>query len=66
MDFIRVIEEELGQEAEKEMMPLQPGDVPETVADIQRSRECLGFSPSTPLRAGIRAFLMWYRDYYGR
>lgn len=65
MDFIRVIEEELGQEAEKEMMPLQPGDVPETVADIQRSRECLGFNPRTPLREGIRAFLSWYREYYG-
>jgi len=65
MDFIRVIEEELGQEAEKEMMPLQPGDVPETMADIHRSRECLGFSPRTPLREGIRAFLVWYRDYYG-
>jgi UDP-glucuronate 4-epimerase len=65
MDFIRVIEEELGREAEKEMMPLQPGDVPETTADIERSRECLGFNPHTPLREGIRAFLAWYRDYYG-
>ncbi|MFO7599263.1 MAG: NAD-dependent epimerase/dehydratase family protein [Candidatus Desulfacyla sp.] len=64
MDFIRIIEEELGQEAEKEMLPLQPGDVPETVADIQRSRECLGFNPRTPLREGIRAFLTWYREYY--
>jgi len=65
MDFIEVIEEELGQEAEKIMMPLQPGDVPETVADIARSRECLGFTPRTPLREGIRAFLLWYREYYG-
>jgi len=64
MDFIRIIEAELGREAEKEMMPLQPGDVPETVADIQRSRECLGFNPRTPLRQGIRAFLTWYREYY--
>jgi len=64
MDFIRIIEEELGREAEKKMMPLQPGDVPETVADIQRSRECLGFNPRTPLREGIRAFLAWYREYY--
>jgi UDP-glucuronate 4-epimerase len=65
MDFIRIIEGELGQEAEKKMMPLQPGDVPETVADIERSRECLGFNPRTPLREGIRAFLTWYREYYG-
>ena len=64
MDFIRIIEEELGQEAEKELMPLQPGDVPETMADIERSRECLGFNPRTPLREGIRAFVAWYRTYY--
>ncbi|MBW1734072.1 MAG: NAD-dependent epimerase/dehydratase family protein [Deltaproteobacteria bacterium] len=64
MDFIRTIEEELGQEAEKEMLPLQPGDVPETVADIERSREILGFSPGTPLREGIRRFMAWYREYY--
>lgn len=65
LDFIRVIEEELGQEAEKNMMPLQPGDVPETVADIRRSRELLGFDPRTPLREGIRKFISWYREYYG-
>lgn len=64
LDFIRVIEEELGQEAEKNMMPLQPGDVPETVADIRRSRELLGFNPRTPLREGIRKFILWYREYY--
>lgn len=65
LDFIRVIEEELGQEAEKNMMPLQPGDVPETVADIRRSRELLGFDPRTPLREGIRKFISWYREYFG-
>ncbi len=65
LDFIRVIEEELGREAEKNMMPLQPGDVPETVADIRRSRELLGFNPRTPLREGIRNFISWYREYYG-
>ncbi|MBW1779473.1 MAG: NAD-dependent epimerase [Deltaproteobacteria bacterium] len=65
MDFIRIVEEELGKEAEKKMMPLQPGDVPETVADIQRAKEQLGFNPRTPLREGIRAFLAWYREYYG-
>lgn len=65
LDFIRVIEEELGQEAEKNMMPLQPGDVAETVADIRRSRELLGFNPRTPLREGIRKFISWYREYYG-
>jgi len=65
LDFIHVIEEELGQEAEKNMMPLQPGDVAETVADIRRSRELLGFNPRTPLREGIKKFIAWYREYYG-
>ena len=64
LDFIRAIEEELGEKAEKTMMPLQPGDVPETVADIGRSRELLGFDPKTPLREGIKKFVAWYREYY--
>jgi len=63
-DFIRVIEEELGREARKNLMPMQPGDVPETSADIEKSRRMLGFNPRTPLRDGIRAFLSWYREYY--
>lgn len=65
MEFIRIIEEELGMEAEKNLLPLQPGDVPETSADIEKSRRLLGFDPKTPLREGVRAFISWYRDYYG-
>ncbi len=64
MEFIRVIEEELGMEAEKNMMPLQPGDVPATSADIQKSKEMLGFSPKTSIREGVHNFLVWYRGYY--
>ena len=64
MDFIRIIEEELGREAQKNLMPLQPGDVIETSADIRKSREMLGFSPKTPIWDGIRKFLAWYREYY--
>jgi len=64
MDFIGVIEEELGMKAEKIMMPLQPGDVAETTANIEKSEKMLGFSPRTPLREGIRNFIAWYRDYY--
>lgn len=64
-DFIGILEEELGMQAEKEMLPIQPGDVPETSADIQRSKELLGFNPHTPLREGVRRFVSWYRDYYG-
>ncbi len=65
MEFIRIIEEELGVEAKKNLLPLQPGDVPETSADIEKSRRLLGFDPKTPVREGIRAFLSWYREYYG-
>ena len=64
MDFIGIIEEELGREAKKNMMPLQPGDVTETSADIQKSKEMLGFIPKTSVREGIRHFVAWYREYY--
>jgi len=64
MDFIGIIEEELGKEAQKNMMPLQPGDVLETSADIGKSKDMLGFSPKTPIREGIKRFLAWYREYY--
>lgn len=64
MDFIAIIEEELGREAQKNMMPLQPGDVLETSADIGKSKDMLGFSPKTPIREGIKRFLTWYREYY--
>jgi UDP-glucuronate 4-epimerase len=64
MDFIGIIEEELGKEAQKNMMPLQPGDVLETSADIGKSKDMLGFSPKTPIREGIKRFLDWYREYY--
>ena len=64
MDFIGIIEEELGREAQKNMMPLQPGDVLETSADIGKSKDMLGFSPRTPIREGIKKFLAWYREYY--
>jgi len=64
MDFIGTLEEELGKKAEKNMMPIQPGDVPETSADIERSRKLLGFSPKTPVKVGIRNFVAWYREYF--
>jgi UDP-glucuronate 4-epimerase len=64
MDFIGILEEELGKTAEKDFQPIQPGDVRETAADIEKSRVLLGFHPKTPLREGIRRFLTWYRDYY--
>ena len=65
MEFIRTVEEELGTEAEKELLPMQPGDVPRTAANIEPSRRDLGFEPRTQLRDGIRRFVAWYREYYG-
>lgn len=64
MDFIGALEEELGKKAEKNMMPIQPGDVPETSADIEKTRKLLGFSPKTPVKVGIRNFVAWYREYF--
>lgn len=64
MELIKVTEEELGIEAKKNFLPLQPGDVPETYANIEKTKKMLGFSPKTSIRTGIRKFLNWYRDYY--
>ncbi len=65
LEFIRIIEEELGKEAQKNWLPMQPGDVRQTSADIEKSRKLLGFEPKTPVREGVRSFLSWYRAYYG-
>lgn len=64
LDFISILEEELGQKADKNFMPMQPGDVSDTAADITKSRKVLGFNPKTSVREGIRNFVRWYRDYY--
>jgi UDP-glucuronate 4-epimerase len=64
MELIKIIEEELGTEAKKNLLPLQPGDVPETYADIEKTKKMLAFNPKTSIRAGIKRFLDWYHDYY--
>jgi len=64
MDFIETLEEELGIEAEKNLLPLQPGDVPETSADIGKTKAMLGYDPKVTVKEGIRNFVAWYRDYY--
>ncbi len=63
LKFIEVIEKNLGKKAKKKMMPMQPGDVPSTVADIRKLRE-LGWKPTTRIEKGIRNFVEWYRGYY--
>ena len=64
LEFIGIIEEVLGLHAEKIFLPIQPGDVAETSADIEKSKKMLGFEPKTTLREGIRKFVDWYRNYY--
>ena len=64
MDFIGVIEKTLGIEADKEMLPMQPGDVEETYADIDDLQKLCGFNPSTPLEVGLPKFIEWYLDFY--
>ena len=64
MDFIASLEKALGREAEKNFLPLQPGDVPETYADIDDLSEAVGFRPDTPLDVGIQRFVEWYREHY--
>lgn len=63
MEFVEAIEQELGRTAEKKMLPMQPGDVPETVADIEKMRS-LGYEPQVDLREGVKRFVAWYREYY--
>ncbi len=64
MKLIQILEGELGLEAKKNMMAMQPGDVKQTSADIQKTRELLGFDPKTTLEDGIKKFVEWYRDFY--
>jgi UDP-glucuronate 4-epimerase len=65
MRYIEVLEEKLGCKAELNLMPMQPGDVARTEADVTETRAALGYAPSTPIEVGIGAFVDWYRDYYG-
>ena len=64
MRFIEVIEQALGTTAVKEMMPMQPGDVTTTYADVAELTADVGFAPNTPLEEGIKNFVTWYKDYY--
>jgi UDP-glucuronate 4-epimerase len=64
LDFIAVLERELGRSAQKQFLPLQPGDVPESFADIEASRRDLGFEPKTTIEVGLARFVQWYKYYY--
>ena len=62
-EFIETLESALGKKAEKRLLPMQPGDVAATYADVQALVDAVGFSPNTPLREGINSFVAWYRGY---
>jgi UDP-glucuronate 4-epimerase len=62
--MIQTLEKKLGRTAEKRFLPMQPGDVPETSADVKSLSDAVGFAPSTPIDVGIDRFVEWYRDYY--
>jgi UDP-glucuronate 4-epimerase len=63
--FIETLESCLGRKALKNLLPIQPGDVPATYADVEDLIRDVGFKPSTPLKEGIGKFVEWYRTYYG-
>ncbi len=64
--FVEALEKVLGVEAEKEMFPMQPGDVQSTHADLTAIRRDFGFAPITSIEEGLSKFVAWYRDYYGQ
>lgn len=63
MDFITAIENKLGITIEKNMLPIQPGDVPATFADVDDLVEDLGYKPETPIEEGIGRFVDWYLEF---
>ena len=64
MDYIGALEKALGRKAEMEMLALQPGDVPDTYADLTDLVEQFGYKPATPVEQGVANFVAWYRDYF--
>ena len=64
MDFIETIENAIGKKAEKQMLPMQPGDVYKTFADVTSLKNEFNYSPNTSLKKGIKEFISWYKTYY--
>ena len=63
MDYIEAIELALNKTAQKELLPLQPGDVPDTYADVEDLTEEFGYKPSTSVKVGVKNFVEWYKEY---
>ena len=64
LDFIRLIEDTIGKKAVIEWLPMQPGDLEETYADIEGLQQLVDFRPSTPLEVGLPRFVEWYREFF--
>jgi UDP-glucuronate 4-epimerase len=64
MDFIGTLEKCLGREAQKRFLPIQPGDVPDTYADVSALVADVGYRPETPVATGVARFVDWYKDFY--
>jgi UDP-glucuronate 4-epimerase len=64
MDYIDTLEKALGKEAKKEFLPMQPGDVYETYADVSELIKDFGFKPSTGIEEGLEKFAEWFLEYY--
>jgi UDP-glucuronate 4-epimerase len=63
-EYIEALEDSLGKKAEKEMLPMQPGDVPDTYADVTELESAVGYRPHTPVKEGVARFVAWYREYF--
>ncbi|MBB3229084.1 UDP-glucuronate 4-epimerase [Luteibacter sp. Sphag1AF] len=65
LHFIDLLEKHLGRQVEKRLLPMQPGDVPDTWADVSALRRDVGYAPSTPIETGVERFAQWYKAFYG-
>jgi UDP-glucuronate 4-epimerase len=65
VEVVRLLEQALGRQAKRELLPMQPGDVPETFAEIADLEAAVGFTPKTSIEEGIRRFVAWYHSYIG-
>jgi len=65
LDFIAVLEAALGRTAEKHLLPMEPGDVATSFADIESARRDLGYAPTVPIAVGLPRFVAWYKSYHG-
>lgn len=65
MEFVHEFEKALGKEADKELLPMQAGDVMETFADIDETKARLGYEPTTTIAQGVPRYIEWFKSYYG-